>query len=351
MDYIMNGQGHGNVASTLLANNFDVKALRPFIGDDGRHYITQNQGGQLVSVPLQNATATLRKDEWKEIDDVCVKAAKPRLRLVGDLRSMGLTKSIGNGFGKTMLQTETQSDITAAEMSMDGINRSNSDRPVYEPTLLPLPIAHKDFGFTARQIATSRNENTPLDTECVALAARRVAETAEQLAIGSLSSYTYGGGTIYGLINYTSRLTKVITSPAASGWTGSTLVDEVLAMIEQARGAYHYGPYVLYTGVGWDRYLDADYSSSKGDNTLRDRVRKIEDIQDVKRLDYLTGYQVVLVQMTPDVIREVIGMEMTTVQWPSEGGLFQNFKVMAILVPQLRVDQNGNGGIVHGNVS
>lgn len=350
MDYILNGQGHGTVASTLLANNFDIRALRPYVGNDGRHYVDQVHNGQLQAIPLINATATLRKDEWKEIDDVVVKAAKPRLRLVGDLRAMGLTKTIPNGFGKTVLQTETQSDITTGEWSMDGVNRSQNDRPLYEPSLLPLPIAHKDFGYTARQIATSRNNNTPLDTETAALAARRVAEMVEQQAIGT-STFTYGGGTIYGLINYTSRLTKVITNPTASGWTGATLVAEVLAMIEQLRGAFHYGPYMLYTGVSWDQYLDADYSTAKGDNTLRDRIKKIEDIMDIRRLDYLTGYQMVLIQMTPDVIREVIAMEMTTVQWPEEGGLYQNFKVMAIMIPQLRVDQNSNGGIVHANVA
>ena len=52
MDYILNGQGHGTVASTLLANNFDVSALRPYVGKDDKHYITSNVDGELVSVPL-----------------------------------------------------------------------------------------------------------------------------------------------------------------------------------------------------------------------------------------------------------------------------------------------------------
>jgi hypothetical protein len=39
---------------------------------------------------------------------------------------------------------------------------------------------------------------------------------------------------------------------------------------------------------------------------------------------------------------------MTTVQWEEQGGLLLNFKIMAIMVPQLRADHNGNTGIVHG---
>ena len=94
--------------------------------------------------------------------------------------------------------------------------------------------------------------------------------------------------------------------------------------------------------------MDDDYSSAKGDNTLRERIAKIDNITSVDTLDTLTGYQMLLIQQTSDVIREVVGMDMTTLQWMSHGGLQFNFKVMAIMVPQLRADQNGNTGIVHG---
>ncbi len=55
--------------------------------------------------------------------------------------------------------------------------------------------------------------------------------------------------------------------------------------------------------------------------------------------------------MTTDVVREVIGMDVTTVQWETKGGMQLNFKVMAILVPQIRADQNSNTGIVHGTTA
>jgi hypothetical protein len=43
-------------------------------------------------------------------------------------------------------------------------------------------------------------------------------------------------------------------------------------------------------------------------------------------------------------------MDVTTVQWDEKGGMKKNFKIMAIIVPQLRADQNSNTGIVHGTV-
>ena len=350
MNFILNGQAHGDVASTLLATNFDPASLRPWVGDDGRSYISVNQGGKLVAVPTANATATLRKDDWVRMDKAIVAAAKPRLRLVSDLMSKGLQYSIPNGMGKTVLETETQSDISAASISMDGIRASDSDRPVFELTNLPLPIIHKDFEFSARQIAASRNGGSPLDLSTAELAGRRVAEMAEQLTIGTASSYAFGGGTIYGITNYPNTLTKTLTSPTASGWLPSTTVSEVLAMKSQSQAAYHYGPWMVYNSPAWDAYMDDDYSASKGDNTLRERIAKIDNIQGCRTLDYLTGTQLAMVQMTSDVIRMVVGMNMTTLQWDSHGGMLKKFKVMTILVPQLRADQNSNTGIVLGSV-
>jgi len=345
-DFIYQNQAVGDVASVLLNGGFDVGALRPWLGSDGRTYITRNN----KAVPVANASATLRKDEWIQLDTAIVQAAKPRLKLIGDLRAAGLQYVIPNGLGKTVLQSQTASDINDAEISMDGLRQSQADRQVFDLTNLPLPIIHKDFHFSARQIETSRSGGTPIDTSMAELAASKVAEQAEKLAIGVADSYTFGGGTIYGLTNWPSAMTKTITSPTTSGWTGSTLLTEILAMRQQSQNAYHYGDWRLYVAPSWDAYLDEDFKAAS-DLTLRERIKKINGIQDVVTLDYLTGYDMVLVQMTSDVIRVVVGMEITTVQWDSYGGLRRNFKVMAILVPQLRADNNGRTGIVYASTS
>ncbi len=80
--------------------------------------------------------------------------------------------------------------------------------------------------------------------------------------------------------------------------------------------------------------------------TLRERLKRIEGIVDVKPADFLTGTNLILVQQTADVARMVVGMDITTVQWESHGGMQLNFKVMAIMVPQLRSDFTGQTGII-----
>jgi len=141
-----------------------------------------------------------------------------------------------------------------------------------------------------------------------------------------------------------------MTLPTAMGWTPKTFLNEVIAMRQQSTDIYMNGPWMLYTSPNWSAYLDDDFSAAKGDNTLRERVKKVDGITDIRTLDFLTGYQCLLVQMTSDVVQEVIGMDMTTVQW--EPTPFRvHFKVMCIMVPRLRFDPNAATGLVHGTAA
>jgi uncharacterized linocin/CFP29 family protein len=353
-DFILNGQGNGNVAATLLNANFDLGALRPFRGRDGQSYITVNTGhtddkGTPVTRNLvTNAPTALRKDDWVHLDTAVIKAARPRLNAVADLRQAGLVYNIPNGLGKTIYEYEAQSTFGSAVISMDGIRQSDNSRPQFDLRSLPLPIIHQDFSYSARQVIASRNGGSPLDVTAAEEAARNVAEEAEKLVLGVSSAYTFGGGTVYGYTNYTYRETKSLTQPTTSNQ--ATTVNEVLDMRKKSMDNNYYGPWILYYSPAWSVFMDGDYSSAKGDNTLRERLAKIEGITAVKQADYLTGTTLVMVQQTSDVVQLVMGMDITTVQWESLGGMQLNFKVMAIMVPLLRHDYNTASGIIHGKV-
>ena len=346
------GQGAltGEPLDLLLASNGDPGVLRPFIEEDGKSYVTlQQEDGTYKAIRI-NTHATLRKDDWKILDDAIVKAAVERLRLVSDLRGAGLTFTIPQGMGKTVLETETQTDINDAITSMDGLRESPDDRPEFELTNIPLPITHKDFMFSARQILCSRNGGSPLDTTTAELAGRKVAEKVERLTLGRDTGTTFGGGTVAGLLNFTSTITYTLTTPVGGGATmGAQLLADVIAMRTASVAAFHYGPWMMYVAPNWDTYLDVDFKAAS-DKTVRERVNAINGIVDIRTLDFMQNYDIVLVQMTSDIIRMVIGMDITTLQWDTKGGMQKNFKVMAIMVPQLRADINGNTGIVYGSV-
>jgi hypothetical protein len=168
------------------------------------------------------------------------------------------------------------------------------------------------------------------------------------LLLGTLGSFYYGGGTVYGYSNHPSRATKVMTAPTAAGWTPETTVNEVLAMRQTLRDNLKPGPYVLYISPDWEVSFDQDYSATYGGETLRTRLAKVGRIASVESLDYLTGYQMLLVSMDRGTIREIIGMDIQTIQWESPDGMEMFFKVMCILVPQFRFDQSTRAGVVHG---
>ncbi len=355
MDFIMNNQGFGDVGKRLMEANFDPNVLRPYLGKDEKTSFVNiiNKSGELKAVPINNATTTLRKDDWKLLDDKIIQVSKERLRAIADLRARGLTYSIPNGMGKTVLETETMSDIDPASVSMDGLRRNANDRPVFELTNLPLPIIHKDFSFSLRQIMASRNGGSPLDTTSAGLAGRRVIEEMEKLLLGVSTVadlYSFGGGVVYGYTDFPNIISRTVTAPTAAGWTGTTLLHDVMAMKQDSQNALHYGPWMLYFSSDWDQYLDDDYKA-QSERTVRNRLRDIEGIIDAKSLDYLTGtFEILLVQFTEDVIRLIEAMDITTLQWSTEGGLLLNFKVMAIVVPQVRADQNSRTGIIYATI-
>lgn len=352
----------GGVGERLLHAGGDCNVLRPYIGNDGRSYVTMNVAApgskpKYEAIPTNNA-ATLRKDEWVTFDNIVIKAARLRLRAWSDLRAAN-TYGGFDGMSSMILEHETMSDPGEAFTDFDGLSEGRRDAPTFQLNGLPLPITHSPFWFSSRRLGMSRKMGQPLDSVMAEAAGRRVAEEIEKTTIGIKTGMLLSPGNVaeyaaapkvYGYTNFPYRITKTnMTAPTTGGWTPAVLISEILDMIESLNSAGFFGPFMCYHSTGWSKFFDQDYSGTKGDNTLRDRIKKIEQISDVRRLDFLTtNYTILLVQMTADVARAVDGMPITTIQWESMGGMRIDFKVMAIQVPQLRADINGASGIAHG---
>lgn len=333
----------GPIAQRLLANGMNTAALRPYVGSDGRAYITVMADGKPKAVPI-TANATLRRDEWLEIDREVLDAARRRLVGVQDLYSANLVKRV-NGMSKTVLEYEDLNEFSAAKMDMDAVVDGVKDRPKYTPKYLPLPIIHKEFGFNSRVLAASRITGDSLDTTAARQAGAVVGEFAENILFNGSSTFTYGGGTIYGYTDHPYRNTVTLAqSWTASGKTGEEILNDVIAMKQANISARHYGPYILYVPVAYGAALDDDFKANS-DKSVRSRILEIEGIQGVRVSDFLAADTVVLVEMAPETIRLVEGLPLTTVEWETHGGLSIEYKVMSIMVPQIRADQNNRSGV------
>lgn len=315
-------RGRGSLAETLIANNMDISKLR--------------------------TNAVLTYDEWKEIDRVVLEEAAIRLNGVADLMSRNLVYRT-KGLGATVLQYQDISDIDDAIVSMDGLTKGQNDRPKIDTLYLPLPILHYDFSFTAREIAASRNQSAgqPLDTTMARLAARKVSELAEKILFQGYSAYSFGGGTIRGYQDHPQRSTGSMTYAwTHASATGATIKNDVLNMQQALTNSRMHGAQMLYIPTAYQKVLGDDYSSQYS-KSIRERLLELQGLIDIKVADQLSANNIVMVQLTADVVRMVEGLALTTVQWDSDGGMKTNFKVMAILIPQIRKTQANRSGIVH----
>lgn len=395
-DYILNGEAHGEMASGFQNVGWDAGYFRPFFDQVGvgatprsRQFVIiktgrakKNADGSIVynkqgktvpeteqvrikdlqdngvQVPVWNATV-LRKDEWISIDQQVKEVYRQRLRAWADIAAAS-TYTL-DGMMKTVLEDQQVSDAGEAVVDMWGDTEARADRSLFTLQGVPLPFTHSSFHFTDRMINISRGGGESLDTRQARYAARKVSELIEKTAIGVVAGLQYGTSTnyrqtakVYGLMNFPYRSTKSdLTAPTGSN--GTTILTEWLAVRELLFADNCYGPFMCYTSAGWDQYLDNLFSTTEPSaGTLRSRLLQVGDFSGIRRLDYLgTGYNytMLMVQMTGDVLRAVIGMPIQTIQWDSMGGSRKNFRVVTIMAPQLFADYDGRSGIAHAKTA
>ena len=329
-----------------------------------RNYLCNELRNRGYNLPMVCNAATLRKEQWIQLDQQILLAYRQDLVAAADLEA---ANSFGgfNAMAKMTLEYQAMSDPGMAYVDMDGTTDGTTDTPLWILRSLPLPITHSDFGFSDRELQVSRSGGTGFDTVMGEAAGRRVAESIEDQTIGNVTGVTYatqtagpgthtGTSTVYGYRNFPQRLTKLnFTAPTAAGWTPELTYNEFLEVIASLLNTnYSKGPYMVYYSTDWFQYMNRVFSVSGGNNpgeTLRSMLLKIPEIQDCKYLPRLTQtFSFLIVAMRSEVAQMVNGMDTTTIQWQEKGGLELRFKVMCIKVPRLRSDYNSRTGILHG---
>jgi len=295
-----------------------------------------------------NTNGLLRRDEWLSFDRELLLEAQIRLRGVQDLINLGLVKKIPNGLAKTILEWQAVTDMDPATVSMSGVTRSENDRVEFEIEGLPLPITHKDFYLDLRLLLASRSEGyESLDTTHLRVAGRKCAEMTEDMLFNG--GKTFAGRPIYGYTTHPLRHTSGYGTGGAWGAGGKTgeqmLVDlqTGLSILEADR---QYGPYGVYVGADASVPLGSDFKA-QSDKTIRQRLLETDNISFIRVADKLPDGEMVIVQLTSDVVVMVEGEPLQTVQWDVHGGFQINFKAFQIMVPLIRVDAEGRSGIVH----
>lgn len=356
----------GKPAVTINSGRWTVeKGERVPIKESIQILRLMNQG--IIDPIFLTANATsMRKEQWIELDRVVIKEYRLKLTAWEDLMA---ANSYGgfNGMARLTMEYEAMSDPGQAVVDMDGLGDGRTDSPLFKLRSMPLPITHSDFWFSERRLEISGNGGMPFDLTMAEAGARRIGESIERTTIGTQTGITYGTetagygthdgtSTVYGYTNHPNRFTKTdFTAPTAGGWVPNTTYNELLSAIATLKAAAVYGPYQVYYSSDWFTHMSKVFAVSGGNNsgeTLISMLQKIPGISGVKELEFLTStFTFIIVKMASEVARAVNGRDITTLQWPSQGGMRTNFKIMCIQVPQVRASYSNVCGILHGTTA
>lgn len=343
----------------LPLDNSGVLAQRPYFNDRGKPVIAVNTGrkdasGNYIYQEQIVANATLRKDEWLQLDDAATESARERLVIVDDLISGGLTQNVG-GLGTMISEWEKMSEMTDAEVTMDGESVVNKDRQAFGIDGVPIPIIHKDYSIGERVLLASRMRGASLDVTQASEAGRSVARKSEAMVFNGLNlgaSNSAGNSyQVYGLTNHPSRGTDTISNWASSGVSEETIFSEILDMVELLETEQRaYGPFTLYIPNTYAKRFRQDFKAD-GDKTLEERVLATRVVNKIQVSDTLATGNVILIEMTRRVIDLAIASDLVNVQWSSGSGFTNHFKSYAAWAPRIKTDYDGRVGYIHGTTA
>jgi hypothetical protein len=345
-----------------------ILAQRPYINERGTPVIAYNTGRRnkdrqwtykekrLATGVVTNAT--LRKEEWVELELQLLESARERLIGVEDLQSAGLVHPVG-GLGVLVSEWETGSEITDAAVTMDGETQTEEDRQEFGLEGTPIPVISKRFRIGERVLMASRMRGAALDLTTGNEAARAVARASEQLLFyGTSIGVTRSRDRVYQVYGYTTHPDKAtfsITDWALVGTSGETILSEILQMIQVMEIDHrHFGPFTLYIPAEFSHKFAEDFKDNS-DKSLRSRVLEDPRISEIRIADALHGTDaggpdVVLAELSRGSVDMAVGSDLATTQWASGSGWTNYFQVFTAFAPRIKADFDGRVGILHATV-
>jgi len=330
-----------------------ILARRPYIAEKGSRYAGQpvicqvrgvGKDAETYERPVTNAT--LRKDEWQELDAVIVEAARERLVGVDDLISRGLTHALG-GVGVLTAQWEAGSEMTDANITMDGETVDDLDRQEFALRGVPVPVVHKDFKIGRRVLEASRTHGAALDVTTGAEAGQSVARSSEQMLFNG-ASIKSDGYQIYGYTTHPQRNTASISNWSTA--SGSTILTEATDLVQALRQDRHYGPAILYIPAEYESSMEDDLKA-ESDKSVRQRLLEINGIEDVKVADVLADGEVVLAEMSRTNVDLAIAQDVSTMEWQQGSNWTTHYQAAAVWVPRFKADFDNRLGVVHATAT
>lgn len=291
--------------------------------------------------PAERAdNATLRKDEWERIDEAVVDVMRERLTAVDLLPRTNV------GLGVIHRVVERLQDVGDADLSMDGDTSPQRHRPGYASQTFPVPVISQDFRISQRQLEASRTRGATLQTDSAMGSTRAVRERMEDLIVNGQSTFGPDGNGIDGLATGSNELTDTLNND----WDTSsgTPVTDVRTMLNTAYTNNLQGPFDVFVPKAYWATIQQDHDTTSGETVL-ERIERYTDVRNVRPLFTLSANNVLLVQMTQDVVDLTMGQEPTTIQW-EKNPMVTNFRIFSVMSPAVKTIEKPDGTTINGIV-
>lgn len=295
-----------------------------------------------------NAT-TLEEDEWETLSDRMVTVYQQTTVGIEDLQSAGLTRNLSLATKVDLWQE--RNEMSEADVSMDGETRSQEDRTTYQTSGVPIPIVHKDFRISDRDLQSSRRMGNDLRTDGVAQATTTVTEMLERILFeGWNPTVRDSDGDTWTLYGYTTHPDRNTVSGSDWGTAGNirdAFVSSLDALDNDERTGGGFWSYIA--PPQWRQFRSAIDPDGDGNMTVRERVLNEFDseIGAVRRAPFLDDGEMVMVDPSPDVVELAVAEDVQTIEWQSGSGMTNQYKVMAAMAPEIKSDNTGQSGVVH----
>lgn len=332
----------------MRGNSFDASASQGFQGDAFIRLLNANGDTGVL-----RTAAVLRENEWREYDKVVTGIARGKFTLVDDMMKNGMRAKLENPMGTTQIVWDRIGDMSDAQIDMTGEATDIRDRIEFAQDSMPVPLIHHGFKLNIRTLMASRARGQGLDVVHAQTATLKVVHTIEKLFLFGQFSAGAGAGSLYGLTRYPYRA----VGPLSADWrtaNAGQIFSDVNAMISAMEQKNQFGPYMMYVPTSYASALRRDYdnrtSGGGGGYSIRSRLMEIENLKDIRTNWFLPDNHVVLINLNPENLRALDGIQPRMIEWNTQGGMVSIFKIIAIILPQIKRDAADQCGIVHFSI-
>jgi hypothetical protein len=288
------------LARLITGASSSIFERRPWL-EDGREWINEVRNGKTRRVPFaehfgHGFRVRFSKEDWISMDMLTVRTFRGRCPFVSKL--MQLKLSFGP-FPFAAPITEEEREIVDIEA-----RKEMADKHVFE-LLNPLPMSITWHECKIQHVS----ELTQLE-----MSARRVGEKIEQ--------------------DFLSEMSEKKGLEARS----------VEAAVQLLHDKNFFGPYLIVKGSESKVEVPPKFDVDVEGEAINIEFES-SDLVATPLLPALSEKSCFVLQATPDVVRAVIGLDLTLVCWPEEGKP-DAMRVIACIAPQLRMDFHGTLAVV-----